>query len=452
MSEMVAFGKFRILAKKFSRGSWTVHEATEVQLDRPVELRTYSNRLPKDSEFEKQFIATLTRIAGFDHPHIGNVLDLGVVMERGYYTTSPRDAVPLAEAFPEKLLDGIPEDQLIQHAVGLVAALETMHSAGFVHGALGPDAIYWDKKRCFPYITWFPIRAKNGDEFRFTLPPVPAGFEGNAADLFRMAGVVHQMLTGTAPLADPGAVGTTAAVNVPGGIEGVYEVLSQALAVDPAAAFPDAASMRAALEKTLGKHRVRLELEKSVSSMVIPQEVLEAALAKKREQKKRQRAEQGVTPAEAPYVSPLEGPGGAPALKIAGGLMVVGLLAAPFLWGEAPPPPPPPPPTTRPPPTLRPVATRPATGSAPATGTTSTPAAPASGLAALKDAGPTGEDNFLDRWNTVKTWILALPPAKRKNPFSYGNLVQLRSEFKRDAIGACQKLDDLIKQGIAESN
>ena len=83
-----------------------------------------------------------------------------------------------------------------------------------------------------------------------------------------------------------------------------------------------------ALDRALSKQRVRAELEKSVSSMVIPEDVLQRALAKKKEQKRRRRKKEGVTPAEAPYVSPLEGNQGKAAAMGAAGAGIAALVYA----------------------------------------------------------------------------------------------------------------------------
>ncbi len=454
MSEMVAFGKFRIVSKLGTRGAWSVFEAVEVALERPVELRAYGNRLPRDSPHEQAFLQRLMRIAAVDHPTLMAVLDFNIVMEKGYYTTSPRDSITIAEAFALRDLDMLDEAVRLQLAIDLARGLDALHEGGIAHGAIGPDTVLWDRKRHFAYFGWVPIIEPSPREFGAEGPALPPGYHGKAADLFRLAGLVHQMVSGTAPLAEPPAGTATAAVNVPGMIDGAFEVMERALPVDPSQAMARPADLAQGLERVLAKQRVRAELEKSVSSMVIPQEMLEAALARKKEQKRRRVQKGDVSASELPYLSPLETiPGGARTLGAAA-LGLVVLIGAVFtsMGGSTGtlPPPTTPATTSRPPPTARPATSTPATpGATPSA--TAKPAAGAGGtIGSLKGAPPTDKENFLDRWGTLKTWVLALPPAKRRNLFTYGKLVQLRSEFKRDEAAACRELDDLIKQAVAE--
>lgn len=448
---MVAFGKYRVVEKRGARGSWILYDVVEVALERKAELRVYSNRLPEGSEKERDFLDTLMKVAAIDHPNVVSVWDMGVAMEKGYYTCPPRDAVPLAQALAERELSSLDEVELLDAASQLCAGVDALHQKGLVHGALSAETVYWDRRRCFPFVSWIPVLARNPDELRLSLPPVPSEYRGAAEDLFRLTGLVHHVVTGTGPLADTEVTGHTAAVNVPGAIDGVFEVLEQGLSLDPADNFADVGELSRALDKVLSKQRVRAELEKSVSSMVIPEEVLKKALERKQEQKRRRREQEGVSAAEAPYVNPLEGKGGmAAAAALALVLLVPGYLM--FGGGEAPPPPRPPPPRSTLPP-IRPAVTAP-TRTAPAPSATPTASAAPRGktaLSALRDASPTSNSDFLDRWGTLKGWILSLPPAKRRNLFTYGKLVRLRADFKKDESGACRQLDELIKQAVSES-
>lgn len=454
MGEMVAFGKYRVVEKRRARGSWIVYDVVEVEHDRKAELRVYSNRLAEGSDAAQDFIKTLTRIAELDHPNLPAIWDLGVVMEKGYYTVPPRDSVPLAEAFAERELAFMDEVELLEAAVQLGAAVQTLHDAGLFHGALSSESVYWDRRRTFPYISWIPVLSPSPDELRLTLPEIPPGYVGKGDDLYRLAGLMHHILTGTSPLGDSDQIGSSAAVAVPGGIDGVHEVLQQALAQDPSANFEDVAGLTQALERTLSKQRVRAELEKSVSSMVIPEDVLQRALEKKKEQKRRRREQEGVSPAEAPYVSPLEGMQGKVAAGV--GALVLMMVAYPLLApGET---------TTasrpRPeasaggtrPPIQRPPIQKPATTTKPVAKPEDDKAKKGGGVSGLKDAAPTSSEDFMGRWSTLKGWILSLPPAKRRNLFTYGKLVRLRAEFKKDEYGACRKLDGLIKQAVAEAD
>ena len=455
MGEMVAFGKYRVVEKRRARGSWIVYDVVDVEHDRKAELRVYTNRLVEGSDSAQDYLKTLNRIAELDHPNLPTIWDLGVVMEKGYYTVPPRDSVPLAEALAERELAFMDEVELMEAASQLCAAVQTLHDAGLFHGALSTESVYWDRRRTFPYISWIPILSPSPDELRLKLPEIPAGYVGKSDDLYRLAGIMHHVLTGTSPLGDADEIGSSAAVNVPGGIDGVYEVMERALSQDPSANFESVAELTQALEKALSKQRVRAELEKSVSSMVIPEAVLQRALEKKKEQKRRRRQEDGVSAAEAPYVSPIEGTQGKMAAAI--GAMVLMGLAYPLLGPSTTTVSRPRKTSSRPanrPPLKRPGIKKPSTTTKPAPGKKDDDKDKKkdSGVTALRGAAPTSANDFMGRWSTLKGWILSLPPAKRRNLFTYGKLVRLRAEFKKDEYGACRKLDGLIKQAVSEAD
>jgi hypothetical protein len=455
MGEMVAFGKYRIVEKRRVRGSWIVYDVVEVEHDRKAELRVYSNRLAEGSDAAKEFVKTLNRIAELDHPNLPTIWDLGVVMEKGYYTMPPRDSVPLAEALAERELSFMDEVELLEAATQLGAAVQNLHDAGLWHGALSTETVYWDRRRSFPYISWIPILSPSPDEFRMKFPDIPPTYVGKGDDLYRVARIMHHILTGTSPLEEADDIGPSAAVNVPGGIDGVHEVMQRALSQDPGENFESVGELTQALDKALSKQRVRAELEKSVSSMVIPEDVLQRALEKKKEQKRRRRQETGVTAAEAPYVSPLEGMQGKVAAGV--GALVLMMLMYPLLGPSTTTASRPRPKSTsgaKRPPIKRPGLKKPKTTTKKVPGKKDEKknGKKGAGVTALKDASPTNANDFMSRWSTLKGWILSLPPAKRRNLFTYGKLVRLRAEFKKDEYGACRKLDGLIKQAVSEAD
>lgn len=446
---MVAFGKFRVDGKAYGKGHWLVYDAVEIALERPVRLRLYGEALPKKSEREQDFIKRIRDVAALDHPNILSILDFGIVMEKGYYTTAPRESAALQFMFAERQLDVLDEEDRLKAVVDLYRGLQHIHEAGLIHGAIGTDTIFWDRKRAFPYFAWFTILDPAETEFGTPAAKAPSGYEGAQADVFQLGRVAHQIVTGTAPLGIDDAPGETTAVNVPGATEGVFEVLQDILHKDPSRCPASAEDAAQAFDKVLAKQKVRMELEKSVSSFVVPQEMLEAALAKKKEQKRRKRKDEGISPAEMPYASLLESIPGGP--KVTGIMAVLALMMIvyPFVGAGGGGATPAPRPATRPKPASlnRP---KPATRPKPPTRRVTKKPASAGGIESLKGAAPTDKDTFLPRWSTLKSWILSLPPAKRRNLFTYGTLVQLRSEFKRDERQACQKLDDLIRQAVGE--
>ncbi len=463
MGEMTAFGKFRIVGKLAQRGAWAVFDAVEVALERPVELRVFGEPLTQGSPRQQAFLQRLMRIAAVDHPNVLGILDFNMVMDKGYYTTSPREAVPVSAAFASHEFDLQAEEKKLSVCIELCRGLQAVHDAGLVHGAVGPETVYWDQKRQFAYLAWLPIADVDGREIGHEGAPIPAGRRegeapGRGEDLYRLSALLHQILTGSAPLGDAPPGSTSTAVAAGGAVEGSHDVMVRALEVDRERATRSASEVAAALEKVLAKQKVRSELEKSVSSIVIPQEMLEAALARKKEQRKRRSSGEGP---EAPAAGPAEILSSIPLSPKALG-MIVGMIAllvlSPLFGPSGDPGPTPvrPPATDRPPPSRPPPTGSPSPGTPTATpagspAASSAPIAPGD-ISGLKGAGPTDAQSFGPRWDTLKTWILSLPPARRRNLFTYGKLLQVKSGLKQDEAAACRELDQLIQQAVSEGN
>ncbi len=452
MGEMVAFGKYRVVEKRPAQGSWIVYDVVEVAHDRKAQLRVYSNRIAEGSEREKSFLDTINRIAEIDHPHVVNVWDFGTALEKGFYTVPPRDAVPLHETIAEGGLTLLDEVELLEAATKLCSGLQALHDAGLTHGAISKETVYWDRRRCFPFLGWLPVISGTPEELRLTLSEVPKSYQGKSEDIFRLAEILHEMLMGatSAPL-DQANEGSLAR-DQGGAIDGVFPVLHKALALDAEETYESVASLSKALEKVLSKQRVRAELEKSVSSMVIPQEILEAALKKKKEQKRRKQQEAGAPPTSKEQAEDFMEAIRANPLPVGGGVAAFLCVFLFFVMGDSSPAP-----QT---PRRRPSKSRPALKRPPKT-TTSSGVAPvpkprsakpktgAEAVLALKNAKPTEANTFMERWKVLKSWVLSLPPRKRRNLFKYGKLLRLRSELKKDEYGACRKLDELIQQAVS---
>ncbi len=210
VSKPVVFGKFRLETARFTKGTWVVYQATEALLERPVELRLHGRLLLPGSEDERTFVRRMRELAALDHPNILSVLDFGVEGQKGYVTAIPRDSVSLLYLLSKSEVTRLDEVDRIRGAAGLAQALRTMHAAGMVHGAIASDTVFWDQRRGFPYFAWFPVFEDAATEFSGKVVPLPRGFEGVRADIYRLSWVLHELLAGAAPsmAAAPGGKST----------------------------------------------------------------------------------------------------------------------------------------------------------------------------------------------------------------------------------------------------
>lgn len=430
----MAFGKFHLVSKSFQKGTWLVYQAVEVALERPVELRLHGRFLEEGSPDEALFIRRSRALAELDHAHILSVLDFGIEDRKGYITAPPREAASLQFMFAQGELAEVDLDARLASGVALLDALETMHAIPMVHGAVAADTVFWDRKRGFAYFAWFPVFEDAATEFSCQVVPLPSGFDGVRADLYRLGAVLHRLLTGVDPAVRVGAPGDSAARCPDGTGSHLEAFLTRALTQRPDKAYQTAAEAKADLARA--RHVVQVasalsnqpEDETREPVEVVPETLLSEAVS-------RQRDRATPPPPATSGLLNLAAVIGAGVL-----LFVAGLLAHPLFFQDAAPrapqraaaaaPAPPRPATPQPP--------------RPAPKVTRSSLANAGALRPLEGAGPTGHEDFLDRWGKLRNFVLAMPPRQRRQVVGYRQLVELRRRFARDPDGACASLDGFL--------
>jgi serine/threonine protein kinase len=209
----------------------------------PVALQRIAPHLAAAAGFVDRLGQAARRVAALRNPHVVGVYDL--VVEDGVYLVlelvagpSLRELVPTGQTMPPAAALAAVDDVL--------AALETAHAEGIVHGDIRPERVL---------VTPQGVAKLGGfavSEALLVLPNHPGArrpgyssperLAGNApdarADLYATAALASELMTGVAP--SPGRVG-------PPALPDVAEVLRRALSPDASRRFAGATDLRAAL-------------------------------------------------------------------------------------------------------------------------------------------------------------------------------------------------------------
>jgi serine/threonine-protein kinase len=257
----VLAGRYRLLTPIGAGASGRVYVADDVRLRRRVAVKVLHAALADDAGFLRRFRAEAQVAASLHHPNVMAVYDWG------------DDDVPfmvlelLRGGSLRGLLDTHEHLTLAQAAhVGrqVTAALEYAHVRGLVHRDIKPANLLFDEHgilrvadfglaRALAEASWTEPAGSVVGTARYAAPEQASGapLDGRA-DLYALAIVLVESVTGTVPAMSDTAIGTLAArqhtpVLAPPELGRLGPVIERAGRPDPAERYPDAATMGAAL-------------------------------------------------------------------------------------------------------------------------------------------------------------------------------------------------------------
>ncbi|MEU6895992.1 protein kinase [Streptomyces sp. NPDC046557] len=266
----LAGGRYRIDAKLGSGGMAEVFRAYDTKLARMVALKAMRTGLSFDDGYPARFRREAQAMAAISHPHVVAVHDVGdepvphIVMELV-------DGRSLADLLRARR--ALPVTQALDLASQVLAGLAVAHAHGLVHRDIKPGNVLLTADGTAKVADFGIARAAEGSGTALTRTGLLIGtphfmspeqvlgrsdIDGRS-DLYSVAVMLFQMLAGRLPFeADSGyAIGylhltapppTLASLGIAAG-PAVEAVLARALAKDPALRYPDAESMRAALQE-----------------------------------------------------------------------------------------------------------------------------------------------------------------------------------------------------------
>ncbi len=257
----VLAGRYRLRAPIGAGASGRVYVADDVRLRRRVAVKVLHAALADDTGFLRRFRAEAQLAASLHHPNVMAVYDWG------------EDDLPFMVL---ELLEGgslrgmLDRDHRLTPAqaahVGrqVASALDYAHVRGLVHRDIKPANLLFDEHgivrvadfglaRALAEASWTePAGALLGTA-RYASPEQATGTPlGARADLYALALVIVEAVTGTVPFTADTPVGTLmarthAAISAPASLGPLAAVVERAGQVDPEDRYPDAATMASAL-------------------------------------------------------------------------------------------------------------------------------------------------------------------------------------------------------------
>jgi len=230
-------GHYRVLEFIGHGESGAVYRAEDLVRHRLVALKILPAPLFRDPTLGRRLESNLNTAAALDHPAIPRIYDLGSD-EQFRYVAMQLVEGPSLEA---RLRKGpLPPEEAVGITWEVAAALDTAHEAGLIHGDLKPSDIV---------MTPGGVRVHG---FGSTHPPAEDLEAGIGHDLWRLGGLLYEMLTGRQPFGrgdEPDAVRSSnmADLVLPGALRrGIPQSLDRAVA--QALSFDAALRPRTAFE------------------------------------------------------------------------------------------------------------------------------------------------------------------------------------------------------------
>jgi len=257
----VLAGRYRLLAPIGAGASGRVYVADDVRLRRRVAVKVLHLALAEDAGFLRRFRSEAQVAASLNHPNVMAVYDWG------------EDDVPfmvlelLTGGSLRSMLDAgtrLSPSQAAHVGRQVTSALEYSHARGLVHRDIKPANLLFDEHgivrvadfglaRALAEASWTEPAGTVVGTARYAAPEQATGraLDGRA-DLYSLAVVLVESVTGTVPGMADTAIGTLAqrshtSLVAPLTLGRLGPVVERAGRADPDDRYPDAATMRAAL-------------------------------------------------------------------------------------------------------------------------------------------------------------------------------------------------------------
>ncbi|GAA2551189.1 serine/threonine-protein kinase [Pseudonocardia hydrocarbonoxydans] len=276
------FGPYRIEALLGRGGMGEVYRAHDTDTDRTVALKVLPPHLAEDTEYQERFRRECRSAARLREPHIVPIHRFGEIDGRLYLDMRLVEGVDLASWL--KAHGPMPPVAAVSVVSQIAAALDAAHAEGLVHRDVKPSNVLLAgvhgadvDREVFAYLFDFGIaRAQEGvgedpaltragtmpGSLAYIAPERFSGVEGDPrADVYALACVLHQALTGRPPYEGDMATLMNAHLNAPPPRpsstrpdlpSGLDQVVARGMAKDPAQRPASAGALAAAARAEIG--------------------------------------------------------------------------------------------------------------------------------------------------------------------------------------------------------
>ena len=198
---------YRIVEKIGAGGMGEVYLAEDTKLNRVVALKFLSGFLSQDEDQRKRFAREAQAAARLGHANIVAIYEVGEHQGRPWFSMENVEGTSLEHLIE---LGDIPEDRIIELAMGICNGLRKAHETGIVHRDIKPSNILVDPDGC-PRVLDFGLAVVRGTDkltqngstlgtIGYMSPEQVEGKEVDShSDLFSLGVVLYELLTGRNP-------------------------------------------------------------------------------------------------------------------------------------------------------------------------------------------------------------------------------------------------------------
>lgn len=206
-------GRYEIIREVGRGGMGIVYEARDPQLNRRIALKVLPPELTYDRRFVERFLREGRLAASLSHPNIVTVYEAGEADGKYFLAMEFIDGTDLAHLIQEK---APLELDLALEILGQVAAgLDAAHAKGIVHRDIKPENVLLDVKGVAKVADFGIARAQDEaggtrtgtviGTAEYISPEQALGKQvGPASDIYSLACVAYELLTGTPPFGQAG--------------------------------------------------------------------------------------------------------------------------------------------------------------------------------------------------------------------------------------------------------
>jgi len=264
------FGQYKILALIGEGGMGMVYRAHDTLLNREVAIKLLPPELARDREFVSRFRREAETAASLDHPHIVAIYNIGEQDGVHYLAMRLLEGQPLNQVLKQS--GALPPERALHITEQVARALDYAHARGVVHRDVKPANIMVGADEHVTLMDFGIAKAMTGSRLTRTGTMIgtpeymaPEQFTGEQvdlrADIYALAVVLYEMLTGRVPFTGETPVSISHAhvyqqpapprqhnTQIPTAVE---QVVLRALAKRPEARYPNAGALADALRAAL---------------------------------------------------------------------------------------------------------------------------------------------------------------------------------------------------------